>query len=212
MSQPQAPRIDVKALWGYVVDQVKARIALPALFRALEAARPITVEGDELILGFGGEGSQHRGLLMDNRYLNLIEQILEAGTRRRLKIRIIEGETLQDWESVKQMEGEAVRLQQQTRRQFQQQTAAGATWEDVSEQVVRKLSDMPNRALASVQGRFLEDALEILAEAYGRLMPASPSELEERSYSRALDRFSERVGVPASLLAHMVHLRVRSRV
>ena len=47
-----------------------------------------------------------------------------------------------------------------------------------------------------------------LAEAYGRLMSDPPAELEERNYSRALERLAERVGVPSSLIAYLVHTRL----
>jgi hypothetical protein len=77
----------------------------------------------------------------------------------------------------------------------------------VAEQLVRKYSATPNRGLSSVQGRYLHEAVDTLAEAYTRLMPEPPTEADERAYSRALDRVSERAMVPSSLIAQMVWAR-----
>ena len=205
----QAPGVNVTALWRWVTDQMKARTTQPALWRALEAAIPITVEGEELVIGYSTAAADQKGLLMDSRTQNTIEQVIEQGTRRRFRLRLIEGESLQDWEVEKQREVEGARLIQQSRRQYDQETAAGATWEAVGEQVIRSLSAIPNRALASVQGRFLEEAVTVLAEGYTRLMPEPLEEQHERSYSRVLERLSERLGVPSPIIAYLVHMQVK---
>jgi predicted GIY-YIG superfamily endonuclease len=204
MSQPI---YNLDPMWKYVTDQVKAKISMPAVWRAMEAAKPLTLNGDELILGFEAAEMHQSGLLLDHRHKNVIEQIIEAATRRRLKLRIITGQTLEDWEMAYQAEIEGARLQQQTKEQFLKTAEAGQTWDAVSEHLVRRLSATQNRGLASVQGRFLEEVVSTYVEAYGRLMPPAPAEQDERNYSRALERMAERIGVPAPLIAHLVDLR-----
>jgi hypothetical protein len=201
----QAPRVDLQALWRYVTEQVKGKITRPNLWRAMEAAKPITLENDELVLGFDAATAHQGTQITDNQTRNTIEQILEAATRRRLKVRIIQGESLADWEAIKAAQVEAARLQEQTKQQYQRQTEAGTTWEAVGEQIVRRFAAQPHRGLSSVQGRFLEEAVETLAEAYGRLMSEDPSEQDERSYTRILERVAERVNVPAAMIGYLVH-------
>jgi hypothetical protein len=203
----QTPDIDLNALWKYVTDQVKQRSSLPTLWRSMEGARPLTIEEDDLILGYQAGLSMQAGVMMDVQNKNLIEQVLESATRKRLRLRLIDGETLADWELYKQQQVEAKRLQEQSRAQFKQQMEAGITWDAVAEQLVRKYSATTNRGLSSVQGRYLDEAVTSLADAYGRLMPETPNEQEERAYSRALDRVSERAMVPSSLIAQMVWSR-----
>ncbi|MGV3720226.1 MAG: hypothetical protein ACO1SX_04880, partial [Actinomycetota bacterium] len=169
------PQIDLNALWKYVTDQVKSRTTQPSLWRSMEGARPLTIEDEELILGYQAELSMQAGLMMDVQNKNLIEQVIESATRKRLRIRVIDGETLADWEAYKQQQVEAKRLQEQARLQYQQQMKSGVSWDAVAEQLVRKYSNTPNRTLSSVQGRYLDEAVETLAEAYGRLMGDSPS-------------------------------------
>jgi hypothetical protein len=207
----QTPQVDVNALWRYVVAQVKTQTSLPALWRSMEAAHPIALEEEELVVGYSGAEAHLKGLLTDVRNRNLVEQILLAASRRRIRLRIIEGETQADWEAIKQADAEAVRMQQQSRQQYQQQVQAGTTWEAVGEQVIRKLNEQPQRALASVQGRFLDGALDVVADAYVRLMPAEPAELDERTYSRTLNRICDHMGIPAAIVAYLVHQRVEAR-
>jgi hypothetical protein len=207
----QSPQIDVHALWGYVTQQVKNQITLPSLWRALEAARPLTLEGDQLIIGFGAADAHQSGLLETTQNRNVIEQVMSAATRRQLRLRIIPGDTLADWELAKQKDVESALLQQQAKRHFLRPSEAAPSWDAVAEQLVRRFQDTPHRVYTSVQGRYLQEALAILAEAYARLMPDPPTDGDERNFSRALDRVSERTGVPASQVALMVYERVGKR-
>lgn len=200
----QTPSIDLNALWKYVTDRVKAQVTMPGLWRAMEAAKPVALDGDLLVMGFGPSEGHQGGLLMDHRHKNMIEQVLEQATRKRLRLHVMAGETLEEWEAYKAAQVEAVKLQQQAKQQFQAEAEAGQSWEAVGEQLIRRFSGMTNRGLASVQARFLDDAIDTLAEAYGRLMPADPDEHAERNYSRALERVSERVGVPAAMIGQLV--------
>jgi hypothetical protein len=206
MSQPSP---NLEPMWKYVTDQIKSKISLPAVWRAMEAARPITVHGEELILGFDAAEIHQSGLLMDHRHRNIIEQTIEAATRHRFRLRIIPGTTLDDWNMALQTEAEAQRLQQQAREQFMKEAQAGQTWEAVGEQLVRKFTNLQNRGLSSVQGRFLSEAVRTIAEAYGRLMPETPTEHDERNYSRTLERIGERTDVPAPVISYLVTERLR---
>lgn len=201
MSQPA---IDLNALWKYVTGRVKSEVTQPGLWRAMEAAKPVALEEDLLVLGFAPQDSHQGGLLQDVRYKNVIEQVLEQATRKRLRVHIMAGESLEEWEAYKAAQAEAGKLQQQAREQFLKTAEGGQTWEAVGEQLIRKFSGLRNRGLASVQGSYLGEAVDVLAEAYGRLMPASPDEAQEREYSRALERVAERVNVPAAMIGLLV--------
>lgn len=203
------PQVNVAALWKYVADQMKNQEMRPSLWQALEAARPLTIENDEFIVGFTGEAAPQAGILNEKRYRNMMEQLLESATRRRLRLRYISGDTPQDWEAEKARMAESARLNAQTRQKIHEEQQAGTSWEAVTENLIRQWGELPGRSFSSVQGRFLEKAIEGLAEAYGRLMPANPSEADERTYSRALERIGDRIGVPAAVIGFHVHLRLK---
>jgi hypothetical protein len=204
------PSVDLNALWKYVTDKVKQQLTVPALWRAMEAAKPLMLDDDVLVLGFAPMEAHQAGLLMDTRHKNLIEQVLESATRKRLLIHAMAAESPAEWEAQKAARVEGQKLQEQAREQFRKDAEAGDTWEAVSEQLVRKFGGLQNRGLASVQAVFLDEAVAALAEAYGRLMPELPDEHAERAYSRALERVSERVLVPSASIGQLVIARRRS--
>lgn len=215
----QASEIDVNRLWQWVVTRVKAQTTAPGLWRSMEAARPIAVEGLQVIVGFGPDQSHMRGLLLDNRHQRMIEQVMEAGTRKKFQLRIIDGETLADWEAHKLHEQEVARLNQAGRSgggsTSPAYTPGAATsgvdgsWEDIGEKLIRKIGTVSTRAMPSVQGRLLLEAVDALAEAYPRLMTEQATEQDERSLSRTLDRLGERLGASAATIGYLVHERVR---
>jgi hypothetical protein len=206
MSQPQ--QINLENLWRFVTNQMKARVTMPSLWRALEAAKPITMENGELILGFGVETAHQSSLLLDSRYRNTIEQVLQMATRQKTRIRTINGESIEEWESIKQSEVEAQRLLGQSRQQYQKQLQQDDNWESIGEQLIRRYNQTANRALPTVQGRFLIGALDTLLEAYPKIMPPRPAEVDERALSRVIERLSERVMVPAPTIGFLLHQRL----
>lgn len=207
----QTPSVDLNALWKWVTDQIKAETHLPNFWRALEAAVPITLENrDELVVGLPDNASDMAGQLTESRNRNMIEQALERGTRVRIRLRVIHGTTMDDWNHEKQVVVEAARLQAMSAAKYRQETSRGDTWENVGEQLIREYNAQKNRGLTCVQATFLEHAVDVLAESYRRLMPEKPGEMDERNYSRTLDRMVERVGVPAVVIGYLVNQRLKN--
>src|SRR5205823_1836890 len=86
-------------------------------------------------------------------------------------------------------------------REKREPVAADGGWDALSEQLIRRFVALPSRQLPSVQAEFLVEAIEEIARAYPRLMPGDPpDESHLRTYSRMLDRISDRTGVPATTL------------
>lgn len=200
MSRP----IDFVQLWKWTVDQVKQQESAPTLFRALEAATPLALENDELVIGFGQKVSTQAGVLGDIRYRNAVERALEAGTRQRIKLRVIHGDTLEDWHHVQQAEEEARKLARRATEKRLGSAASGETWDGVADNLATQFSEHPHRNVTCGQSEFLEIAIQELASSYERLMPSEPGELEFRAYSRVLDRIAGRAGVQPALLGWLV--------
>src|SRR2546422_975002 len=79
-AQPEAQR-----LWRAALEKVKVRLVLPGVWRAMEAARPLVIDGDYLVLGYPPSVANDGGLLRDSKNSNVIERALEeeAGRPRR---------------------------------------------------------------------------------------------------------------------------------
>lgn len=198
------PQIDVQRLWRAALEKVKVRLVLPGVWRAMEAARPLVVEGDTLVLGFPASQTHEGGLLTDSRNSNIIERALEEEAGRPLRLRIIEGETVQDWLTAKRRDEEGAALLKAAQERRQREAAAGQGWDAISERLTRRYAEMPLRQLPQMQALYLEEAVGVLAEAVGRLLSSNAAESDHRSFARVLDKVADRAQVPAPLIAWMV--------
>src|SRR5512143_4076053 len=88
-------------LWAKTVDIVKHRVNSRSLWETLEKTVGIAVEEDQMIVGLPAVLFNLAGHLAVSEHRNAIEQALFELTHRRLRIRVIEGETLGDWVNVK---------------------------------------------------------------------------------------------------------------
>ena len=87
MSDPQAAsQPDLGAIWHQVTETLKQRVVMPALWRAMENGAPIALEDSTFVVGYEVQSAYDSHLLMDSRYRNLIEQSLESGSSRQLRI------------------------------------------------------------------------------------------------------------------------------
>src|SRR4051812_25620789 len=132
MSTP-GPQPDVNKLWQRVIDKVKVRLVLPSVWRAMEAARPLVIENDTLVLGFPASQTHQGGLLTDSKTNNIIERAIEEEAGRVLRLRMIEGETVQDWETSKLRDQEATALQKAALERRKREQSADQGWDGIME-------------------------------------------------------------------------------
>ena len=83
-------------------EKVKDRVIAPTLYRALELPTGITVDGDEFILGFSNADLPMAGHLRSAQYKAIIDQCVSEVLKKKVRVRIIEGTTLEDYEHYKQ--------------------------------------------------------------------------------------------------------------
>ena len=99
--------IDLKALWKDV-DMAVRRLpgTTRTLWEAVEAAVPLVIEGDTLILGFDPKDMRHASYVETRVNKSQVQQVLQAKTGKRLDIRCIEGATVDAWERTKEREAQ----------------------------------------------------------------------------------------------------------
>ncbi len=124
LSQPQ-----VHQMWQVAAEKVKDRIIAPTLYRALELGVGLTVEGDFFLLGFSGADMPMATPLRSSQHLAIIEQSISEVMKRKVRLRIVEGTTLQDYDSFKKLQAvaEASRTTMSERRA--KERAAEQAWE-----------------------------------------------------------------------------------
>lgn len=206
MTMPATPA-DLERLWHATVEKVKVRLVLPSVWRAMEAARPLTIEGDNLVLGFAASRSHEGSLLLDSKNNNIIERALEEEAGRTLRLRLIEGETLEDWQVARRRDEEAAALQKAAAERRRREASVEHGWDGVTERLTRRYAEMPLRQLPQMQALYLEEAVTVLADAVRRLLGDNAAEIDQRSYARVLDKVADRAQVPAAMVAWLVRQR-----
>lgn len=203
MATPDAPA-EAQRLWRGALEKVKVRLVQPGVWRAMEAARPLIVEGDSLVLGFPPSVAHEGGLLRDSKNTNVIEQALAEEAGRPLRLRLIEGETLDDWHAYQRRDQEAAALQKAAQERRRREASVEQGWDAISERLVRRYAEMPMRQLPQVQALYLEEAVLALAAAARRLLGENASEVDHRSFARVVEKVADRAQVPATLVAWLV--------
>lgn len=203
MTTPEA-QADVQRVWRATLEKVKVRLVLPGVWRAMEAARPLVIDGEAFVLGFPASQSHEGGLLNDSKTNNIIERALEEEAGRPLRLRIIEGDTLDDWLATRSRDEQAQAMQKAAQERRRREASVEHGWDGITEQLTRRYAEMPMRQLPQVQAVYLEEAIGVLAEAARRLLGENATDVDHRSFARVLERVADRAQIPAALVAYLV--------
>src|SRR5262249_38843500 len=130
-----------------------------------------------------------------------------AGQPWRLKI--IQGETLEDWLQQKRRDEEAAAYVRAAQERKRRGAGGEQGWDGGSERLARRYAELALRGLPQTQGAYLDEALDVLTEAAQRLLPAAPSEVDQRALGRVIEKVADRAGVPAPLIAFFLRQRTQ---
>lgn len=194
---------NIESIWNQVVDDVKMKVIRPTLWRSMEMAAPIIMENGWFVVGFP-PGSYHMsGNLSTGDHQNAIENAILQFTGQKLKLRIIEGDTLEDWTHAKFKDMHVERLREQARTRSDKESSTSQAWESLLEQISRRYAVAPLRGLPQGKARYLKEMLDSLIELMDEIMPigTTSDEFNERALSRALEKIAQLTEVPSTLLA-----------
>jgi hypothetical protein len=203
----------IQNVWTQTVSEAKRVIVATNLWRALEKTVPVTWEDNIFVVGIEGVEGIHMAAIQSREHQMQIENVLrQISGNATVRFRLIEGNTLEDWEYAKARDAAVVAAAQQTiQRQAAESTSFGS-WADIYEQVGGLWSRLPNRSFATSKAAFIEQALDILVEASGKLYPnraTEPNELGERGLSRVLERVGSYTGTDAVLIGYLLLQRLK---
>ena len=196
-------RLNIKQIWDKVVDQVKLKIIHPTLWRTLELTIPITVENNEFVVGFAPKDLHLSGHLVSSDHKNAIEKALREFSGVPLSLRIIEGDTLQDWEAVKVKDEHLQEFKEVARLKKDQEAALTKSWDGLTELVGRSYAATPLRQLPQFRAQYIEEMLQAMSDTIDILIPdGSPTnEIAERSLARVIERVATLTETPAAVIA-----------
>lgn len=189
--------------WQRAMSAVKGRIIQPTMWRALEQLKPLVIEDNQLVLGLSSGLQYHASQLTSADRRNAVENVLSEMMGTRMSFRIIEGESLEDWEQAKVRDNvlraseAAKRLTRDRDRHFED------SWEAVSDQVHREYSRVPLKQLPQNRATFLLAALPILDKARRRLLTGENAAMEvnQRAYARLIEKVATLSDLPPTWVA-----------
>ncbi len=197
-------------IWRESTDVVLIRSdRFGPLNQAMQAAIPITLDEDLLVLTMPGSERHLAGHLETAANRNSIMNALELTSGRRLEFRIIDGSSVEDWQTLK--EGERRARQSAARSREASGARAGAPtaragegpWDEIIQRVHRHYQQYPKRQYPQSKAKFLREALGWIAATDEdlRYQPDYDEELHERALARALERLASVLDIPALLVA-----------
>ncbi len=216
MSDEQSQRVDeqsqrIHELWNRVVERVKQSLIVPNVWRALERTVPVVWEGDTFVVGFlSGESVSGQLGAFETR-LAIEKALREVSGTQSVSYRLIEGETIADWEYVKLRDAAVIAGQQQAVVRSQKETAAAGTWDEVYERIARLWTGAEHRGQAGGRARFLHSSMTVLEEATRRIYPdaaTKPDEAQERGLSRVLERIASYTNSDAAMVGALLFGRL----
>ncbi|NLO73808.1 MAG: hypothetical protein GX100_06855 [candidate division WS1 bacterium] len=196
-------QLDLQAIWEDLNRVLREGAVNRALWDAAEAAQPLTLEGDLLVLALSPENMRHASYLTTDINRSRLRQILHARTGRRLDLRVIPGTGPEDWERTKarerQVESETERLAR-TRAAYQ---GAQAVWEQATSDLADMMGSMRSRTYATARARLLSRSFPLIAQAEEKARELEPEAeaTHEKYLNRLLDKVADWIEMPDSVVA-----------
>ncbi len=197
ITQKQAQQI-----WFQASERVKDRVIAPTLYRALEAAVGIAIEGDEFIIGFANQDIPLAGHLRSAQHRAIIDQCVSEIYKHKVRVKIIEGSTYEDYARYKEQQQTRVITQTTISAQREKERQIIVAWNDVAEKITRQYAKLHMRNFPQMRAEFLWSAFKILNEAVDRMNYNDDSdEIQKRALARVFEKFATVVEVPSTMLA-----------
>src|SRR5690349_14743533 len=99
------------ALWAKCVTRLKDKVNNRSFWEAIEKTQAIAVEQDTLIIGLDFANFNQATHIQQTSVQHQLQTTIAEVFGKPLKLRLIEGSTLADWESVKQRDERVAAMQ-----------------------------------------------------------------------------------------------------
>jgi len=194
---------EVHQIWLVAQEKVKDRVIAPTLYRAVEKGVGITIDGDEFILGFGSADLPLAGHLRSSQHLAIIEQSISEVAKKKLRLRVIEGTRIEDYQKFLDLKARADQTRVSLGAQRDKERKAEQAWEEVAEKITRGYARLELRQICQNRAAFMRKGFEIINEAVNRMNYGEDSdEFSKRALGRVFEKFSVVMEVPSTMLAY----------
>lgn len=188
-------------LWANCVERLKDKINNRSFWEAIEVTRPVTIENSTLIIGLDAINFNRATHIQQVSTMHTVHETVKEVFQQPLQVRLIEGTSLADWESIKEREARVAAMKQQTTVRKVVEEVNTDSWDALYEQIARLYAMTSHRSLPQGKARYANEALYMLVEAMDSLYNDDGDEASERSLARVLDRIANASEIPAPMLA-----------
>lgn len=199
---PDAANVDLNWVWREVRKRVFIKLPFSlGVADAMEAVVPITLTDDSFVCGLSSKDFALSGHLHATQVRNTIENILRQAAQRPIRFELIEGTTLEDWQTLQERQNlaHAAVVAIATRKLEEHH------YDDVLNQIVaelrRRITSTPDRALAPVRAHLMLEIVPQLADVEEMLFAEQETHERRRAMTRAIDRVASFLEVPPFTLA-----------
>lgn len=196
-----ADSLSAPQLWTKTVNIVKDRVVNRSFWEAMESAVGIAIEDDTLIVGMNPRIFNNAGHLTVSDHRNAIEIAAREIAGRPISLRVIEGDTPEDWVATKNREARVARMRQDTYQQRDREEAQAQSWDSLHDYIARSYSNTPHRSLPQSKARFMTEMLRAVSDTMDQLCPAHADETTERHLARIIEKVADGAGMPPSVVA-----------
>ena len=196
-----ADSLSAPELWTKAVPIVKDRVMNRSFWEAMELAVGVAIDGDTFVVGFNPLQFSHAGHLTVSDHKNALEKALKELAGRPLTVRVIEGDTLEDWNIAKSREARVAAMREATYKQRDRERVQSQSWDALHDRIQRDYSGTQHRSLPQSKARFLTDMLYVVSDAMDNLYGETPDETTERHLARIIEKVADCSGVPAPIVA-----------
>lgn len=194
---------DPVSIWNRVVEIAKKRIIQPSLWQALEAVKPIALEDGNLIVGLPPALIHYSSYISSSENRHRLQTIMHEITGAEIRLRLIEGTEMSDWELVKKRDAIAQAAADARQAKLDRELALEASWEALADTVYQMYSRMPLKQLPHNRAKYLMEVIPVISQEMDRLMvgPEAEHERNQRALARILDKVGTLADVPGTVVA-----------
>lgn len=193
---------EIGDLWLKVLPEIRDSVTGVGVWSALNACTAVALEDNVLVLGLPHSETKLSGHLKQPGTRQAIETSVSRGLKEEITLRVIEGDTEEDWADVKARDAAKIRLQARAMERTQAELTSRAGWQGLYEELSRKFAATSNRSLPQNRAKFFLEAVELLAAAL--IETPIDDDLAERNFARCIERIAQYSDVPSVIVAVQV--------
>ena len=207
---PEGPNL--QGLWKRINEVLRKGEINRSLWESADIAKPLTLDGNNVVLGFKPADMKHAGYLTTPANRAQIVSVLRQLTNRNLNLEVIEGQTAEDWERYKvRTFGTPDEIAQQAAYR-QAHGIALEAWEELNQALHKYYQDnMGIRRFPDQMARTLITLLPPVADAEDKARAADPTadQVHTTHLNKSFERLAVYCDMPATVVA-LEYMRYRS--